>query len=338
MARAYIRYLVIITIALSIISGCAQKPAVIKGKVTDEEGKALAGAALFSVPQRYSCLTDTAGEFMISGVEAGQYSLLAKLGNDSTLANLGLIEPGQVMVIPIVIKKAPPPPPPPPPQPPPAKVEEKPQEKPKPKEPPFVDPIHAEGTKVLLLADKEFVKNYEVESSDNIVWEFKNASAVKPGFVDAKLYEGWFSGATRKYYETAAQRCIYDGKLWIFTHGPEPAPEGGREIYVSIPLGLPANADIDSVVVSYGYPNLPDNTPPGSVRFRVVGETLTGGIAILVDWEKIDHATNGTPYKKSIETLGDNRKIQYISLEINSDGAATGDDFLIRPLIYFSLK
>ena len=37
--------------------------------------------------------------------------------------------------------------------------------------------------------------------------------------------------------ETAAQRCKYDNKLWIFTHGPEPAPDGGREIYISIPLG-----------------------------------------------------------------------------------------------------
>lgn len=329
------KYSILAATVFILFLSCAKKPAVIKGKVTDEEGKPLAGAALFSVPQRYSTLTDTLGEFTISGVEAGQYALLAKLGDDSTLVNVGIIEPGETMVIPIIIKKAPPPPPPPPPK----KVEEKPKPKPKPKpEPDFVDPIHSEGVKVLLLADKEFVKDYEVESSDDIVWEFKGTTSVKAGFKDAVLYEGWFPGPVSKYYEAAAQRCKYDNKLWIFTHGPEPAPDGGREIYVSIPLGLPANANIDSVVVTYGFPKLPDDTPPGSIRFRVVGETMTGGIAILVDWEKIDHATNGTPYKKAIRTLGDNRKIQYISLEINSDGSAAGDDFLIRPLVYFNLE
>ena len=324
----------LLLITFIVIGGCAKKPAVIKGTIVDENNAPLGGAAVFSVPQKYSTLTDTLGNFTIDGVEPGQYSLLAKLGDDSTLVNLGLIEPGQVLLTTIVIKKAPPPQPPPPPK---EKVETKPKPKPK-KEKPFVDPILQSGEKVLLLADKEFFKNFEVESTDGFVWELKQTSYSKLKFKGGRLKEGYFSGPNYKYYETAARRCIYDNKLWIYTHGPEQTPAGGREVYISIPLGLPGNADIDSLVVFYGFPRFPDGVPPGSVKFRLVGETASGGISILIDWQKIDHASNGSFYKKSIPTLGDNRKLQYVSLEINSDGDAVWDALLIRPLVYFSLK
>ena len=320
-------FLIIIILA----GGCAKKPAIIKGTITDEEGVPLGGAAIFSVPQRYSALTDTLGNFFIEGVEPGQYSILAKLGDDSTLVELGLIEPGQVLVTTIIIKEELPPPPP--------VVETKPKTKPKPKkEKPFVDPITKSGVKVLLLADKDYFQKFEVESSDGLVWELKKAYYTKLKFKGGKLYEGYFSGPNFKYFETAARRCIYDDKLWIYTHGPEQTPAEGREIYISIPLGLPGNADIDSVVIFHGFPRFPKGVPPGSVKFRLVGETASGGISILLDWQKVEHKSNGSFYKNSIPTLGDNRKIHYLSLEISSDGDAIWDAFLIRPLVYFNLK
>jgi hypothetical protein len=332
MLRSCWKYLLLPLSSIIIFSGCAEKPAIIKGTITDENGNSLAGAAVFSVPQRYSTLSDTLGNFTMEGVEAGQYSLLAKLGNDSSLVNLGTIEPGQVLITTVVIKKIPPPPPPEP------KVETpKEQPKPKPKEQPFVDPIYAEGAKVLLLADKDFFKKFEVESSDGLVWELRDIKTSKISFEGAKMYEGYYAGPAAKYYEAAARRCIYDGKLWIYTHGPEPVPEGGREIYIAIPLDLPGNADIDSVVAYFGFPKFPANATPGSVRFRIVGETTSGGISVLIDWDKIDHSSSGSFYHKSVQTLGDNRKIEYISLEINSDGDAQWDDFLIRPLVYFTM-
>jgi hypothetical protein len=320
-----------------LLVGCAKKPAAIKGTVTDEDGNPLAGAAVFSVPQRYSTLTDTLGQFSIDGVESGQYSLLAKLGDDSTMTNIGLVEPGQVLVTTIEIRIAPPPPPPPPPEKP--KEEQKPAPKPKvEKEAEFVDPVLKSGDKVLLLADKTFFKQFEVESSDDLVWELKETSTSKLKFKGGRMYEGYFSGPSSEYFETAARRCVYDDKLWIYTHGPEQTPPEGREVYITIPLGLPANVDIDSMIVFYGFPKFPADASPGSVRFRMVGETATGGISILLDWEKIDHSTNGSFFKKAIPTLGDNRKIQYVSLEINSDGDAKWDAFLIRPLVYYSVK
>jgi hypothetical protein len=324
----------ILTLIMLFLLNCAEKPAVIKGTVTDEKGELQKGAAVFSIPQKYSTLTDTLGNFIIEGVEPGQYSLLTKLGEDSTVVNLGLIEPGQVMVTTIILKKEPPPPPPPPPV-----EKKKPEPKPKPKiEKPFVDPIHKTTDKVLLLADETYFKKFEVESSDGIVWEFRKAYYSKLRFTGGKLYEGYFSGPNVKYFETAARRCIYDDKLWIYTHGPEQTPPEGREIYISIPVGLPGNADIDSVVVFYGFPRFPKSVPDGAVRFRLVGETAGGGISILVDWQSVDHKSNGSFYKKSVPTLGDNRKLEYISLETNSDGDAVWDAFLIRPLVYFSLK
>jgi len=318
------------------LAGCAKKPAIIKGAVTDEDGKPLGGAAIFSVPQRYSTLTDTLGQFTIDGVESGQYSLLAKLGEDSTMVNIGLVEPGQVLVTTIVIQIAPPPPPPPP-----EKPKEEPKPKPKPKvekEVEFIDPVLKNGDKVLLLADKEFFKLFEVESSDDLVWELKKTSTSKLKFKNGRMYEGYFSGPSFEYFETAARRCVYDNKLWIYTHGPEQTQPEGREVYITIPLGLPANIDIDSIIVFYGFPKFPADAPGGSVRFRMVGETTGGGISILLDWEKIDHFTNGNFFNKVIPTLGDNRKIQYVSLEINSDGDAVWDAFLIRPLVYYSVK
>ncbi|MCP4583146.1 MAG: carboxypeptidase regulatory-like domain-containing protein [candidate division Zixibacteria bacterium] len=324
---------------LSIIASCAKKPAVIKGTVTDEKGEPLGGAAIFSVPQRYSTLTDTLGQFSIEGVESGQYAVLAKLGEDSSLVNLGLIEPGQVLVTNVVIQITPPPPPEP----------EKPKDKPKPKpkaktkpkpkkEVEFIDPILKNGEKLLLLSDKEYVKQFEIESSDDLVWEFRDIKISKLKFAGGRMYEGYFSGPSSKYYETAARRCIYDNKAWIYTHGPEQTPEEGREIYITIPLGLPGNVDIDSMVVFYMFPRFPEDASPGSIKFRMVGETASGGISILLDWQKIDHSANGQMFHKPMPTLGDNRKIQYLSLEINSDGNAVWDAFLIRPIVYFSVK
>ena len=107
---------------------------------------------------------------------------------------------------------------------------------------------------------------------------------------------------------------------------------------ITSPEASPGNADIDSLVVSYGFPRFPVGVPDGSVKFRVVGETASGGISILVDWQKVEHSSNGSFYKKSIPTLGDNRKLQYVSLEINSDGDAVWDAFMIRPLVYFDFK
>jgi hypothetical protein len=319
------------------LSGCAKKPAEIKGTVTDENGKPLAGAAIFSVPQRYSTLSDTLGQFIIKSVESGQYAILAKYGEDSTLVNLGLIEPGRIMVTTVVINTAPPPPPPPPPEP------EEPKEEPKPKPKPktvadFVDPLIKSGEKLLLLSDKSFFKQFEIESSDDLVWEFRDIRTSDLKFAGGRMYEGYFSGTSKKYYETAARRCAYDGKTWIYTHGPERTPKEGREIYITIPLGLPGNVDIDSLVVYYMFPRFPSNAESGSIRFRMVGETSTGGISILLDWERIDHSSNGQMFHKVIPTLGDNRKIQYISLEVNSDGDAVWDAFLVRPIVYFSVK
>ena len=152
------------------------------------------------------------------------------------------------------------------------------------------------------------------------------------------MYEGYFAGPHPKYYETAARRCIYDNRLWIYTHGPENTPTEGREVYVAIPLELPGNTDIDSLVIFYGFPRFPENALSGSVKFRIVGETSTGGISILIDWQKINHSSNGSFYKKIVPTLGDNRRLDYVSLEINSDGDAAWDAFLIRPLVYFSFR
>ena len=80
------KYYISVGLAILLIAGCAEKPATIKGSVKDEDGKPLAGAAVFSVPQRYSTLTDTLGNFSIEGVESGQYSLMAKMGEDATKA------------------------------------------------------------------------------------------------------------------------------------------------------------------------------------------------------------------------------------------------------------
>ncbi len=316
---------------ISLMLSCAQKPSSIEGKIIDEDGNPLAGAAVFSVPQRYSTLSDTLGNYKIEGIESGQYSLLAKLGDDSTLVNIGFIEAGIKIQKDIEIKLAPPPPPP--------AVEKKPTPKPKPKkEQDFVDPIYAGGTKVLLLADKDFISKFEIESSDGLAWELRKVRTSDTQFGKARLYEGYFPGPSSKYYDTAARRCIYDNKLWIFTQGPEEAPENGREVYISVPLGLPANADIDSIVAVYGFPKFPSDAAEGSVRFRMVGETISGDIPILIDWQKVEHNSNGRFYHESIPTLGDNRKISYITLEINSDGDTVWDSFLIRPMVYFSLK
>lgn len=246
-------YLLVIT-GIVLILACAQKPSSVEGKITDESGNFLAGAAVFSVPQRYSTLSDTLGNYKIEGIESGQYSLLAKLGDDSTLVNIGFIEPGIKIQKDIEIKLAPPPSQP--------RVEKKARPKPKPKkEKEFIDPILRGNTKVLLLANKDFLPKFEVESSDGLAWELRKVQTSDTKFGKARLYEGFFPGPSSRYFETAARRCIYDNKLWIYSQGPEQTPEGGREIYIGIPLGLPANADIDSVVTILGFPKFPANKP-----------------------------------------------------------------------------
>jgi hypothetical protein len=326
-------WLVLAVIIVVTILSCAKKPALIKGTVVDDKGKPLGGAAVLSVPQRYNALTDTLGAFSIEGVEPGQYSLLVKYGNDSTLINIGLIEPGEAKVTSIVVTITPPPPPPPivvidtTPKP---VVEEK------PKEIKFIDPVIKAGGNILLLCAENYFSKYEIESSDGLSWEHKKVSNGKMKFPEGRMLDGYFAGPGRNNSETAAGRCIYDDKLWIYSHGPESAPKGGRTISISIPTELADKVGIDSIVIFYGIPPYEKNVPPGSLQFRMLGESASGKIAILVDWQKIDHTSNGSFYKKAVVASGENRQLTYITLEIDSDGEVAGDDFLMRPLIYYS--
>jgi hypothetical protein len=321
-----------------LISGCAKKPATIKGRVTDADGKALAGAAIFTVPQQLAALSDSSGFFVIQEVPAGEYSLLGKYGADSTVKLIGQIGPGETVNYDLVIFKAPPQEPLPPPPPDTTKkvvVAEEPP--PPPKEPPPVkDPALTSGANVLHLGTSDFIKKYEVESSDGLVWQLKNEKDTKLRFQGGRLFEGYFAGPYHKYWETAARRLEYDGRTWIYVHGPEKVVEGSRSITIGIPLGLPANAEIDSIVVEYGLPRFPDDYSAGDVQLRMLGETASD-IADLMEWKKVDHAENGLIKKQVVILRGANKKLDKINFEIDSDGDAVWDDLMIRPLVYFQM-
>lgn len=314
---------------VSLSFSCAKKPAVIKGVVQDDKGEPLGGAAVYSIPQRYQALTDTLGQFRIESVEPGQYALLVKFGLDSAIINLGTIEPGETKDAAITVVITPPPAEPKPVDtiPPPPKEPPKP-----PPEPKFVDPLENDKN-VLLLCDENHLAKYEVESSDGLSWELKKGMG-KLDFEESKIFEGYFAGPRRKSSETAAARVIYDKKYWIYTHGPDNAPANGRTISIAIPVELPQESVIDSFVIYYGIPVGKDR-PKGSLQLRAVGENEAGKVTILFDWEKVDHLSAGSFYKKITLMPLDFRRLTYLTLEIDSDGEVAGDDFLLRPLIYF---
>ncbi len=325
--------------------GCAKKPATSKGRVTDSDGRALAGAAIFTIPQQQSTLTDSAGFYVFEEVPPGEYSILGKYEADSTLRLIGPVRPGEVLNYDLVIFITPPPPPPPPPPPetvvvvpPPdtVKAETPPPPPPVREKPAITDPALAEGGNVLHLGSSEFIKNYEVESSDGLVWSLKNERDSKLKFQGGRLFEGYFAGPYHKYWETAARKLEYDGRIWIYVHGPEKVVSGSRAISIGIPLGLPASAEIDSIVVEYGLPRFPEDYTGGDVQLRILGETASD-ITDLMEWKRIDHAENGLIKKQVIVPRGANRKLEKVTLEVDSDGDATWDDLMIRPLVYFQL-
>lgn len=333
----FIKAAIIPMVLAMLFAVCAKKPATIKGRVTDADGRALAGAGVFTVPQQQSTLTDSAGFFIFEEVPPGEYSLLAKYDTDSTVKQLGPIRPGETVTYDMVIFLAPPPPPPPPPEPPPdttAKVEAPP---PKPKEPgPVTDPALKTGANVLHLGTSEYLKKYRVESSDDLVWELRNEKDSKLKFKGGRLLEGYFSGPYHKYWETAARRLEYNGKVWIYIHGPESVVDGSRSITIGIPLGLPSEAEIDSIVLEYGLPRFPEEYSPGGVQLRLLGETASD-ITDLMDWKRIDHAENGLVKKQVIIPRGANRKLVSIGIETDSDGDASWDALMVRPLIYYGM-
>ncbi len=270
----------------------------------------------------------------------GEYSLLARFESDSTVKLIGQVGPGENLTYDMVIFRTPPPPPPPPPPPDTvvkviqASIPAPPKEK---EMPPVIDPIIAAGGNVLHLGAPEFMKRYEVESSDGLVWELKKEKDTKLRFQGGRLLDGYFAGPYHKYWETAARRLEYDGRVWIYVHGPEKVVDGSRAITIGIPLGLPASAEIDSIVLEYGLPRFPDDYSSGNVQLRVIGETASD-IAILMDWKRVDHAENGLIKKQVIVPRGANRKLEKINLETDSDGDAVWDDLMIRPLVYFQMQ
>jgi hypothetical protein len=318
-----------------LLSGCAKKPATIKGRVTDSDGVALAAAAVFTIPQQHSTLTDSAGFFVFEEVPPGEYSLMAKYDTDSTVKLLGLIRPGESVTYDIVIFRTPPPPPPAPPPPPPdttTKVEAPP---PPPKEPPPIeDPAIKPGATVLHLGTSNFIRKFKVESSDDLVWELENARDTKLKFKGGRLFEGYFAGPYHKYWETAARKLEYIGRIWIYIHGPEAVAGDSRAISISVPLGLLPNSEIDSIVVEYGLPRFPDEYSPGDVQLRLLGETASD-ITVLMDWKRIDHAENGLIKKQVILPRGANRKLVTITIETDSNGDAAWDALMVRPLVYY---
>ncbi len=323
---------IIVAISVLIWSGCAKKPATIKGQVTNAEGQPLAGAAVFTIPQQTSTLTDTLGYFIFEDVPPGEYSLMAKFDSDSTVKIVGEVEPGATVSIDLIVFKSEPPPPP--------KPEEKPEPKPKPKpkpKPPITDPALETGAKVLHLGTSEFIKKYEVESSDGLVWTLKEEKDTKLKFQGGRLFEGYFAGPYHQYWETAARKLEYDGKIWIYIHGPEKVIGDRRNISITVPLGLPANAEIDSVVLGYGLPKFPDDYTRGTVQLRLLGYTVSD-ITVLMDWHPIDHDENGLIKKEIITPRGANRKLEYVVIDVDSDGDAYWDALMVRPLVYFDLR
>ena len=98
----------------------------------------------------------------------------------------------------------------------------------------MVDPAEKSGVRVLHLGTSEYFKKFEVESSDGLVWTLKNEKDSKLKFPGGVLREGYFAGPYHKYWETAARRLEYDGKVWIYIHGPEKVI--GDKAYDSDPL------------------------------------------------------------------------------------------------------
>ena len=330
------KYFSIIMLIFAVIwTGCAKKPATIRGQVTNAEGEPLAGAAVFTIPQQVSTLTDTTGIFVLEDIPPGEYSIMAKFDSDSTIKLIGEVAPGATVAVDIMIVKTEPPPPPEPPKP---KEEPKPKPKPKPKpRPPITDPALKTGAKVLHLGTSEFIKKYEIESSDGLVWTLKDEKATNLKFKGGRMFEGYFAGPYHKYWETAGRMLEYDGKIWIYVHGPEKVVESSRAVTIAIPLELPANAEIDSIIVEYGIPKFTGYYEPGTVQLRFLGETASD-ITQLMDWKLMDHDENGLIKHNIITPRGANRKLQYIDIEVDSDGDAYADALMIRPLVYFSLR
>lgn len=329
--------LILLTLAL-LWGGCAKKPATIKGRITDAEGKALPGAAVFTTPQPRSTLTDTLGNYVFEELKEGEYSIIAKFESDSTVKLIGQIGPGETITYDLVIFRTPEPEPLPPPPPPPQDTVKKVEPPPPPKEePPITDPILKSGISVLHLGTSEFFKKFQVESSDGLVWELKKEKDSKLRFKGGRLFEGYFAGPYHKYWETAARRLEYDNRIWIYIHGPEKVVDGSRAITVGVPLDLPANAEIDSVVVEFGFPRFPDDYTSGDVQLRLIGETASD-ITILMDWKRIDHGENGLIKKQVVPLRGANRKLVKINIETDSDGDAVWDDLMVRPLVYFQMR
>jgi hypothetical protein len=204
-------------------------------------------------------------------------------------------------------------------------------------EPPLTDPILKSGISVLHLGTSEFFKKFQVESSDGLVWELKKEKDSKLRFKGGRLFEGYFAGPYHKYWETAARKLEYDGRIWIYIHGPEKVVDGSRAITIGVPLDLPANAEIDSVVVEFGLPRFPEDYTSGNVQLRLIGETASD-ITILMDWKRIDHGENGLIKKQVVPLRGANRKLVKINIETDSDGDAYWDDLMVRPLVYFQMR
>ncbi len=333
------KYFILLSIPIIIWSGCAKKPATIQGQVINAEGQPLGGAAVFTIPKQMSVLTDTTGYFIFKDVTPGEYSIMAKFDNDSTVKIIGEVAPGATVAVDLVVFKSTPPPPPPPPPPPKEEPKPKPKPKAKPKpKPPITDPALKSGTKVLHLGTSKFIKNFEVESSDGLVWTLKNEQDSELKFKGGRLFEGYFAGPYHKYWETAARMLEYDNKIWIYVHGPEKVIDvRSRAITISVPLALPANAEIDSIVIEYGLPKFTGDYSSGSVQLRLLGETASD-ITVLMDWHKVDHEENGLIRKENVGLKGANRKLEYVDIEVDSDGDASWDALMIRPLVYFSSR
>lgn len=329
-------YGIILILIAGVWIGCAKKPATIRGQVTNGDGEPLAGAAVLTVPQQVSTLTDTTGRYMLVDVPPGEYSLMAKFEGDSTIKLIGEVGPGAAVAVNITVFKTEPLPPPPPPEPEEEpKPEPIPEPPPKPK-PPLTDPALTTGDKVLHLGTAEFIKKYDIESSDGLVWSYKEEKATNLKFRGGRLFGGYFAGPYHKYWETAGRMLEYDGKIWLYVHGPERVIGNSRSITIGIPLGLPANAEIDSIVVEYGMPKFTDFYEPGTVQLRLLGETASD-ITQLMDWMIVYHDENGLIKRNTITPRGANRKIEYVDIEVDSDGDAYSDALMIRPLVYFTL-
>jgi hypothetical protein len=318
-------------ISLLVFYACAKKPAIIQGHVTNADGEPLAGAIVSTIPMQLSSETDSTGYFIVVDVPPGIYSIMAKFEADSTVKMIGEVAPGATVASDIkIVKQEPLIPPEPEP------VVEEPKPKPKPK-PPIVDPVINSGVKVLHLATLDFIRQYEVESSDGLVWTLRKEKEYNPKFRGGRLFDGYFAGPYHEYWETAGRMLEYDGKIWLYVHGPEKVVDNSRAITIAIPLGLPSNTEIDSIVVEYGLPKIAGTYPPGTVQLRMLGETVSD-ITPLMDWHMIDHDENGLLKKEVISPRGAARKLEYVIIEVDSDGDAYWDALMIRPLVYFELR